>query len=71
MGVSILTAAGCAEWVAADATGFVSIAQRLADDLGTLQIIRGGLRAKVSASPLLDGKAFAHDFEQLLRTMVI
>jgi len=71
MGVSILTTAGCAEWVAADATGFVSIAQRLADDLGTLQIIRGGLRAKVSASPLLDGKAFAHDFEQLLRTMVI
>jgi len=70
MGLSILTAAGCADWIATDAAGFVTIAQRLAGDPGALQTIRGRLRAKVSASPLLDGKAFARDFEQLVRTMV-
>ena len=70
MGVSILTAAGCADWIATDGAGFVAIAQRLAGDLGALQTIRGGLRAKLSASPLMDGKAFARDFEQVLRTIV-
>jgi predicted O-linked N-acetylglucosamine transferase (SPINDLY family) len=71
MGVSILTAAGCAEWIASDAAGFVSIAQCLASDLGALQGIRCGLRAKLSASPLLDGKGFARDFEKVLRTTAI
>jgi len=70
MGVSILTAAGCADWIATDAPGFVAIAERLAGDLGALQTLRGGLRAKLSASPLLDGKAFARDFEQVMRTLV-
>jgi predicted O-linked N-acetylglucosamine transferase (SPINDLY family) len=70
MGVSILTAAGCPDWIAADGDGFVAIAQRLAGDLGTLQTIRGSLRAKLSKSPLMDGKAFARDFEQVLRTIV-
>jgi len=70
MGASILAAAGCHDWIATDAPAFVATAQRLAGDLGALQTIRGGLRAKLCASPLLDGKAFARDFEQLLRTMV-
>jgi predicted O-linked N-acetylglucosamine transferase (SPINDLY family) len=70
MGVSILTAAGCGDWIATDAAGFVATAQRLASDLGALQTIRGGLRAKMSASPLLDGKGFARDFEQAMRTIV-
>jgi len=70
MGVSILTAAGCADWIATDGAGFVAIAERLAGDLGALQTIRGSLRAKLNASPLMDGKAFARDFEQVLRTIV-
>ena len=71
MGVSILTAAGCADWIASDAAGFVAIAQRLAGDLSALQTIRGGLRAKLRVSPLVDGKGFARDFEQALRTIAI
>ena len=48
---------------------FVAIAQRLAGDLGALQAIRGGLRAKLSASPLMDGKAFARDFGEAVRAI--
>ncbi len=51
------------------ASGFVAIAERLAGDLGVLQAIRGGLRAKLSASPLLDGKGFARAFEQAMRAI--
>jgi predicted O-linked N-acetylglucosamine transferase (SPINDLY family) len=69
MGVSILSAAGCREWIATDAAGFVAIARRLAGDLDALQTIRGGLRAKVSASPLMDGKTFARDFERVLHAI--
>ena len=69
MGVSILTAAGCADWIATDGAGFVAIAERLAGDLGALQAIRGGLRAKLNASPLLDGKGFARAFEQAMRAI--
>jgi predicted O-linked N-acetylglucosamine transferase (SPINDLY family) len=69
MGVSILTAAGCGEWIATDAAGFVVIARRLAGDLDALQTIRGGLRAKVSTSPLMDGRTFARDFERVLRAI--
>jgi len=67
MGVSILTAAGCADWIAIDGAGYVALARGLARDLDALQVIRSGLRAKLSASPLMDGKAFARDFEQALR----
>ena len=66
MGISILTAAGCEAWVATSAGGYVEIAQRLAGDLGALQDVRSGLRAKVGASPLMDGKEFARGFEQTL-----
>jgi predicted O-linked N-acetylglucosamine transferase (SPINDLY family) len=71
MGVSILTAAGCANGIATDAAGFVAIAQDLAGDLGALQTIRGGLRARLSASPLMDGKRFARDFGKAVRAMAI
>jgi protein O-GlcNAc transferase len=69
MGVSILTTAGCADWIATDGSGLVAITERLAGDLGMLQAIRGSLRAKLSASPLLDGKGFARAFEQAVRAI--
>jgi protein O-GlcNAc transferase len=69
MGVSILAAAGCADWIAADNAGFVAIAHGLAGNLGALQTIRGSLRAKLSASPLMDGTAFARGFERVVRTI--
>lgn len=71
MGVSILTAAGCADWIALDAAGFVATAQRLAGDLAALQTLRGGLRARLSESPLMDGEGFARAFEQILRTVAV
>jgi len=52
-----------------DRDAFVEIAQRLAGDLGALQTIRGTLRAKLSVSPLMDGKMFARDFERVLHAM--
>jgi predicted O-linked N-acetylglucosamine transferase (SPINDLY family) len=70
MGVSILTAGGCADWIAFDSAGFVTIAKRLAGDLVALQTIRSRLRAKLRASPLMDGKRFARDFEEAVRAMV-
>jgi len=69
MGVSVLTAGGCAEWIATDGAGYVRIAQYLAGDLDALQTIRGGLRAKLSASPLMDGRQFARDFEEAMRAI--
>jgi predicted O-linked N-acetylglucosamine transferase (SPINDLY family) len=69
MGVSILTAAGCDDWIAPDGAGVVAIAQRLAGDLDVLRDIRSRLRPKLSASPLLDGKGFARAFEQAVRAM--
>lgn len=63
MGASILNAADCAGWVAADADEWVSIEIRLARDPATLQEIRAGLRAKLRASPLLAGQRFAGGFE--------
>ncbi|MET0204774.1 MAG: tetratricopeptide repeat protein [Casimicrobiaceae bacterium] len=70
MGASILTAAGCADWIATEPAGLVAIAERLAGDLDALQAIRGSLRAKLSASPLLDGRGFARAFEQAMRAIV-
>ena len=69
MGVSVLTAGGCAEWIATDGAGYVRIAQYLAGDLGALQTIRSGLRAKLSASPLMDGRRFALDFGEAMRAI--
>ncbi len=69
MGASILTAADCAAWVAVDAGEFVSIATSLAKDRGALPGIRAGLRGKLAASPLLDGRRFACEFEAALRSM--
>jgi len=69
MGASILTAAGCAEWIATDGAGYVRIAQHLAGDLGALEAIRSGLRAQLCASPLMDGRGFARDFGEAMRAI--
>lgn len=63
VGASLLTAAGLTGWIAGDADGFVAKAAALAADPQALAGIRAGLRARLQASPLCDGPAFARRFE--------
>jgi predicted O-linked N-acetylglucosamine transferase (SPINDLY family) len=63
MGVSVLSAAGLADWVAPDETAYVATAQRWASELGTLAELRAGLRTKLAASALCDGPRLAHEVE--------
>jgi predicted O-linked N-acetylglucosamine transferase (SPINDLY family) len=46
---------------------YVKIAVALANDLPVLSAMRSGLRARVAASPLCDGRRFAENFAKLLR----
>jgi len=65
-GASLLTAAGRAEWIAADAAAFVSVTSELASDVARLGALRGELRTEVSRSSLCDGAAFAGDFLEVI-----
>jgi len=62
-----LTAAGFIDTIAHDADGYVERAVALASDLPRLAEIRAGLRERVAASPLCDGRKFAAHFSALLR----
>jgi len=67
VGVSLLTAAGCEGWIARDEEEYVAIAARLAADKAGLSRIRAGLREKVRASTLCDGRAYAERFYAAIR----
>lgn len=69
VGASLLTHAGVPELLAATAEDYVAKAVALARDVGRLQHYRDGLRARLSASPLLDGRDFARALEDAYRTM--
>ena len=66
-GLAHLTAAGVPETIARDLDHYAEIAVKLASDLPALAAMRGGLRARVEASPLCDGRRFAGHFAVLLR----
>lgn len=66
VGGSLLTAAGCGDWVAGDADEYVAIAQRLASDRVKLAALRTDLRDRLLASPLCDGPAYAQRFWEAL-----
>jgi protein O-GlcNAc transferase len=68
-GLSILSHVGSTEWVARDSDDYVQIAMRLAADPTTLAHHRRALRDRMLASPLMDAKAFARDFESAIRHM--
>jgi predicted O-linked N-acetylglucosamine transferase (SPINDLY family) len=68
-GMSLLTAAGLPDWIAADADAYVERVAAAAADLPALAALRGGLRAQVLASPLFDARRFAADFEAALLAM--
>jgi predicted O-linked N-acetylglucosamine transferase (SPINDLY family) len=66
---SHLGQAGLADWIVASPAAYVARAVAAAADLPGLARLRAGLRARLSASPLLDGDAFARRLEALYRRM--
>lgn len=60
---------GYPEWVASTADEYIEIIQRLTCDLEALQLIRAGLRQRMSDSPLCDGKKFTNHLEAAYRQM--
>ena len=66
VGVSLLTAIGHAEWIAATTADYVRIARELAHDPAHLTAIRSSLRADLKKSPLLDHAAQAARFGDAL-----
>jgi protein O-GlcNAc transferase len=62
-GASILGALGMGDWVAEDATGYLAIASRWANDLEALAAIRAGLRPRFAASPLRDATGLVRAME--------
>jgi protein O-GlcNAc transferase len=65
--LSHLSNVGLTETIAHDLNEYVDLAVALATDLPRLAVLRSGLRDRVAASPLCDGKRFAHDLMQILR----
>ena len=69
VGLSILTAVGLPELVARDEDEYVKIAADLAGDADRMSAIRAGLRTRMAASPVCDGRRFAARFGGALRGM--
>lgn len=55
--------------IARDLDVFVDLAVSLASDLPSLAALRAGLRERMACSPLCDGKQFAGNFMQSLRSV--
>jgi predicted O-linked N-acetylglucosamine transferase (SPINDLY family) len=58
---------GLTELVADDLDHYVELAVSLAGDLPRLAVLRAGLRQRMAASPLCDGKRFATNLTATLR----
>jgi predicted O-linked N-acetylglucosamine transferase (SPINDLY family) len=67
VGDSLLHAAGLQEWVAASEDDYLRIALGLISNPAGLAACRRGLRARLEASPLLDGPAFTRTVQDLFR----
>jgi predicted O-linked N-acetylglucosamine transferase (SPINDLY family) len=65
--LSHLANAGLSETVARDLDEYVGLAMSLAGDWPRLAALRAGLRRRMAASPLCDGKRFAANLLTLLR----
>jgi protein O-GlcNAc transferase len=68
-GLSLLANVGLADLAAPDAAGYAEIVVALARDLPRLADLRAGLRARMQASPLMDGARFARHMEAAYRLM--
>ena len=69
VGVSQLTNIGLLELTAEDADSYVDIAVALANDLPRLAQLRGGLRERMKASPLMDAPRFTRNLERAFQEM--
>ena len=69
VGASLLTQVGLTDWIAHSAEEYLDIATMLARDPAKLIEIRQTLRPRLLASPLCDGRAFAHKLEVVYRSM--
>jgi protein O-GlcNAc transferase len=70
VGASLLTQLGLTDWIADSSRGYQDIAIRLASDARALAELRASLRARMQASPLCDGAAFARKMEAAYREML-
>lgn len=66
---SILTAAGMGDWCARDDAGFAAAAADLTADRRRLAAIRAGLRERLLASPVCDGRGYAARLGLALETL--
>lgn len=67
VGVSLLTNAGFADWVAASPDDYVERAVAVVGDLPRLATLRRGLREHLRRSPLMDAPRFARAVENAFR----
>ena len=65
--LSHLSNVGLTDTIAGDLHQYVETAVALAGDLPRLAALRAGLRDRMAASPLCDGKRFAENFAEILR----
>ena len=68
-GLSLLSTVGLPQLVADDPAKYVEIAAQLAKDRLRLIELRGSLRQRMEASPLMDAAKFARNVEQAYRWM--
>ena len=66
---SVLSAVGLPEWIAPSAAEYVRRAVRFAGERDLLTELRGSLRERMLASPLMDEERFTRDLEQAYREM--
>lgn len=69
-GLSVLASLGLEAWVADGAEAFAGIATALAGNVDALRQHRSTLRARMVASPLLDGRRVARQIEQACKRFV-
>lgn len=70
-GLSVLGPLGFEAWMPSSAGAMVAQGVVFASDANALAALRAGMRARLQASPLLDGKGFARALEQAYRTLWI
>jgi len=66
---SVLRTLGLHDWIAHTPQEYVAIAVRAARERDALAGLRGSLRPRLRASPLMDERRFASDFEAILRRL--